>query len=179
VPDGIEPEDHLIQGTDGNFYGVSPFGGAELACGSGCGTIFSMTPGGTVTTLYNFCSLTGCADGSTAVPTLMQDTDGTFYGATSLGGAGAAGTVYSLSMGLGPFVKTLPTSGKVGMNVAILGTNLTGATSVTFNGTPASFTVTSSSLIKTAVPAGATTGTLQVVTPSGTLSSNVQFVVRP
>jgi hypothetical protein len=67
------------------------------------------------------------------------------------------------------------TFGKVGMAVKILGTNLTGATSVTFNGTAAVFKVVAGSLNTTTVPAGATTGTVQVVTPSGTLSSNVPF----
>ena len=64
-------------------------------------------------------------------------------------------------------------------NVTILGTRLTGATSVTFNGTPAAFTVESGSFIKTKVPVGATTGTVQVLTPNGTLSSNVKFRVVP
>ena len=80
-------------------------------------------------------------------------------------------------MGLGPFVKTLPTSGKVGAAVRILGTDLTGATNVTFNGTAAEFTVVSSSEITTTVPSGATAGEVKVVTPSGTLSSNVSFRV--
>jgi len=75
-------------------------------------------------------------------------------------------------------VKTLPTSGKVGAAVTILGTNLTGATSVTFNGAPAAFTVVSASEISTAVPAGASTGKVQLMTPGGTLSSNVPFRVE-
>jgi hypothetical protein len=65
----------------------------------------------------------------------------------------------------------------VGAAIGILGTDLTGATSVSFNGTVAAFTVVSGSEIITAVPVGATTGTVQVVTPSGTLSSNVPFRV--
>ena len=109
---------------------------------------------------------------------LVQATDGNFYGTTLRGRApDGYGTVFSLSVGLGPFVETQPTSGKVGAAVKILGTNLTGATSVTFNGTAATFTVVSSSLITTDVPAGATTGKVQVVTPSGTLTSNVPFQV--
>jgi uncharacterized protein (TIGR03437 family) len=76
-------------------------------------------------------------------------------------------------------VTPLPTSRKVGQRVAILGTNLTGTTSVTFNGIAATFKVISGSLISASVPTGATTGPVQVVTPSGTLTSNVPFSVIP
>jgi uncharacterized repeat protein (TIGR03803 family) len=120
-----------------------------------------------------------CEDGSFPSAGLLQDTNGTFYGTTSAGGANGVGTVFSLSLGLVPFVKTLPTSGAVGSAVKILGTSLTGATSVTFNGTSTTFTVNSTgTAISTTVPTGATTGTVQIVTPSGTLSSNVLFTVN-
>jgi hypothetical protein len=81
------------------------------------------------------------------------------YGTTEAYGTSQAqnGTVYTLSVGLGPFVETQPTSGEVGETVEILGSNLTGATSVSFNGTAATFTVVSRYLITTTVPAGATT----------------------
>ena len=87
--------------------------------------------------------------------------------------------MYRLSVGLGPFVKTLPGVAKVSTVVRILGTNLTGATSVSFNGTKATFTVVSKSQIKTSVPSGATTGFVTVATPGGTLKSNVAFQVLP
>jgi len=166
-----------IQATDGNFYGLTHDGGNEE------GTIYKITPGGTLTTLYNFCAQTNCTDGSTPAG-LMQDTNGKFYGSTLYGGTstactGGCGTIYSFSVGLKPFVETQTTSGAVGAAVKILGSNLTGATSVTFNGTSAVFTVASSSLITTTVPAGATTGKVQVTTPSGTLTSNVTFRVTP
>jgi hypothetical protein len=74
-------------------------------------------------------------------------------------------------------VVTQPTSGKVGAAVEILGTDLTGATNVTFNSTKAVFKVVSASLITTNVPTGATTGTVEVTTPKGTLKSNVAFRV--
>jgi hypothetical protein len=76
-------------------------------------------------------------------------------------------------------VRPTDTFGKVGSSVNVLGADLTGATSVSFNGTPATFTVHSASLITTTVPAGATAGTVQVVTPGGTLLSNVPFNVVP
>jgi hypothetical protein len=58
----------------------------------------------------------------------------------------------------GLFVETRPTSGEVGTKVIILGTNLEGATSVTFNGVQAVFKVLSSSEITTTVPKSAATG---------------------
>jgi uncharacterized repeat protein (TIGR03803 family) len=146
---------------------------------NGSGTIFKITLSGTLTTLYNFCSQSGCPDGQYPAAGLVQDTDGNLYGTTADGGANGDGTVYSLSIGLAPFVETLPTSGKVGAAVKILGTNLTGATSVSFNGKAAAFTVVSSSEIAATVPTGATAGDVQVVTSSGTFVSNVSFRVNP
>jgi uncharacterized repeat protein (TIGR03803 family) len=181
-PDGEEPVAGLVEGTDGNFYGTTEEGGINGGnCDIGCGTIFRVTPKGELTTLHDLCSQGGseCTDGDYPFSGLVQYTSGTFYG-TAGGGAydGGLGVVYSLSVGLGPFVATEATYGKVGTAVKILGTNLTGATSVTFNGTAATFTVKSKSEITTTVPTGATTGTVQVVTPGGTLSSNVPFRVK-
>jgi hypothetical protein len=84
--------------------------------------------------------------------------------------------MYGVS-GLTPLVETAPAAGKVGQSVLILGNGLTGSTSVTFNGVEAAFTVESDTYIKATVPPGATTGTISVVTPSGTLNSNPQFRV--
>jgi uncharacterized repeat protein (TIGR03803 family) len=176
--DGSGPWSRMVEGTDGNFYGLTTYGGASTICYGGCGTIFSITPSGTLTTLYNFCPVSGCPDGEYSSG-LFQDTNGTFYGTTGEGGASNEGVIYSLSMGLGPFVKTQTTSGAVGAAVVILGTNLTGATGVTFNGTPATFTVVSSSEITTTVPAGAKTGKVKVTLPHGTLISNANFRVTP
>ena len=181
--DGQTPLAGLVQGTDGNFYGTTAYGGTNAATvGSfGAGTLFKITATGTLTPLHNFCAQAACADGEYPMAGLVQNTNGEFYGTAELGGANCApdgcGTVFSLSVGLGAFVETQTTSGKVGTAVTILGTNLKGATSVTFNGTPADFTVVSASEITTTVPTGATTGTVQVVTPRRTLSSNVAFRV--
>ena len=72
-----------------------------------------------------------------------------------------------------------PASGSVGTLVGIGGVNLLGATSVSFNGTSASFTVSSNLLITATVPAGATTGPIQVRKPSGTATSSASFTVSP
>ena len=182
-PDGRYPSGVLVQATSGDLFGTTEMGGHSNLCNprerDGCGTIFKITLSGALTTLHSFCSQNECTDGSSPEGGLIQGTNGDFYGTTSSDGADGGGTVFSLSVGLGPFVKTQTTSGQVGAGVNILGTDLTGATSVTFNGTAATFTVVSQSLITTTVPTGATTGTAKVVTPSGTLSSNVPFRVLP
>jgi uncharacterized repeat protein (TIGR03803 family) len=172
--DGANPVAALVQGTDGNFYGTTYAGGAN-----GDGTLFKMTPDGTLTTLYTFCSQSNCTDGSEPAASLIQGTDGDFYGTTDSGGLYGPGTVFRLSVDLGPFVETQTTSGRVGTVVNILGTDLSGVSSVMFNGTAAAFKVVSRSLITTTVPAGADTGEVQVVTPGGTLSSNQKFRVTP
>lgn len=168
--DGATPT-ALIRSASGAFYGVTTNGG------SGHGTIFELTASG-LTTLHSFCAQSGCPDG--LAPTgLVQGTNGVFYGTTFGGGASQDGTVFSLSTGQAPFIETRPTTGKVGEAVTILGYNLTGATSVTFNGVPAAITLQASTEIKTSVPTGATTGKVVVTTPSRTLSSNVNFEVAP
>jgi hypothetical protein len=87
--------------------------------------------------------------------------------------------VFKVSLGLAPFVKTVPAVAAAGTIVSILGTNLTGATGVTFNGAAAAFEVLAPSVIRATVPSGTTSGTVQVVTPIGTLLSNVAFQVLP
>jgi len=175
--DGKSPYAGLVQGTDGNFYGMTYIGGDEVNTSEGGGTLFKITPSGVLTTLKSFCSDSNCTDGVNPLGGVMQATNGDFYGMTTGGGAKSEGTVFSLSESLGAFVETQPTSGKVGAAVKILGTDLTGATSVSFNGTEAVFTVVSSSEISTTVPSGASTGKVKVVTPAGTLSSNISFRV--
>jgi uncharacterized repeat protein (TIGR03803 family) len=172
--DGESPISALVQGTDGNFYGTTQF-----SSGGPVGTIFRITPEGILTTLYTFCSQTNCADGEAPLAGLVQATDGKFYGATSTGGSDNVGTVFSLDVGLGPFVETLPTVGKAGRPAYILGTNLTGATGVSFNGIAAAFTIKANSAILATVPTGATTGFVSVTTPSGVLTSNKQFQIKP
>jgi uncharacterized repeat protein (TIGR03803 family) len=167
VPGAIDPQSSLIQATDGNLYG------------EGVNGIFRMTLSGTLTVIQDF-------DNKDVLDApLIQATDGNFYGTTAGAVTGphpasSGGAVFQLSVGLGPFVKTQTASGAVGSTVEILGNDLTGATGVTFNGTPAaSFAVNSSgSAVAATVPAGATTGTVQVTLPGGsTLSSNVPFQV--
>ena len=166
---GAYPFDGLVQATDGNFYATTIRGGSN-----DLGAIFRITPTGSVSNLHSFDG----AGGQTPWGGLLQATNGKLYGTTTGGGTTTLGTVFSLSVGLGRFIKTVPNSGRVGQSVKILGNSLSGATSVTFNGTPATFTVLSSTLIKATVPSGATTGPVQVTLPAGALTSNPDLQVR-
>jgi uncharacterized repeat protein (TIGR03803 family) len=181
--DGNAPS-ALLQAADGNLYGTTIGGGVNYQ-----GIVFELTPSGTFTTLHSFCSQADCTDGQSPAA-LAQATNGVFYGTTLDGGNRGSngycdslwptcGTVFSLSLGLGSFVETRPSVGVVGETVAIVGYGLTGATSVTFNGTPASIVYDAATVIYAKVPAGATTGKVQIVTSSGTLTSNVAFEVAP
>jgi hypothetical protein len=86
---------------------------------------------------------------------------------------------YAISTTSGlPTLKTFsPAKGKLGASVNIWGYNLLNATAVTFNGVSAKFTV-ESTRISAVVPAGATSGVIEVSTPNGSASSVKSFTVE-
>jgi len=99
-PDGALPYDGLVQGTDGNYYGTTGIGGSNSDCNDyddGCGTVFKIAPNGTLTTLYSFCSQSGCPDGAYPFAGLVQSTDGNFYGTTTGGGTTDNGTLFKIT----------------------------------------------------------------------------------
>jgi len=87
VTDGSTPEAALIQGSDGNFYGTTDGGGPN----GWYGTVFRITANGVLTTLHSF----NGADGSNSSAALVQASDGSLYGTTSRGAAGA-GTIFRI-----------------------------------------------------------------------------------
>ena len=89
--DGGNPLAGLVQGSDGNFYGTTYIGGIRE------GTVFKITPSGTLSTLYRFCSQLNCADGANPGAGLVQASDGNFYGTTVYGGANGYGTVFKIT----------------------------------------------------------------------------------
>jgi len=102
--DGILPNAGLVQGSDGNFYGTTFYGGTSSNCSSGCGTVFRISPSGTYTSLYSFGRSAG--DGATPYAGLVQGSDGNFYGTANFGG-----TSTNCSMGCGTVFKlTVPLS---------------------------------------------------------------------
>ena len=89
---GANPPAAVIQGTDGNFYGTTTLGGA-----TDWGTVFKISPSGTLTLLYSFCSLPNCADGAEPWAGLVQATDGNFYGTTRYNGTNGGGTIFKIT----------------------------------------------------------------------------------
>jgi uncharacterized repeat protein (TIGR03803 family) len=105
--DGIEPYAGLVQGADGNFYGTTWMGGTNCVPGlnGGCGTVFKITPDGTFTSLYSFCTQANCTDGKNPYyGSLVQASDGNLYGSTWLGGTATrcpngCGTIFRITTG--------------------------------------------------------------------------------
>ena len=92
--DGAYPEAGLVQGTNGNFYGTTTYGGnLSLNGGDGFGTVFKMTPAGALTTLVSF----NGANGIYSVGRLVEGSDGNFYGTTYGGGVSGDGTVFKMT----------------------------------------------------------------------------------
>jgi uncharacterized repeat protein (TIGR03803 family) len=87
--DGYGPWAGLEQGTDGNYYGTTEYGGTN-----GGGTVFRINPSGSLTTLHSF---NDGSDGASPTGGLIQGADGNFYGTTSQGGTNGGGTVFKLT----------------------------------------------------------------------------------
>ena len=102
--DGADPTAALIQGSDGNFYGTTEFGGSgsnttsqNQTSASGAGTVFKITPQGQVTILHSFGGKDGSTDGQVPNGALVQGADGNFYGTTTYGGASGEGTIFRVT----------------------------------------------------------------------------------
>ena len=105
----------LVQGSDGNFYGTTYLGGVN-----GHGTVYRISPSGTLTNLYLF---TGGSDGAEPFPGLVQGSDGSFYGATGYGGntnldgGNGYGTVFRLTIPLNPPANQISAVSRAGSNL--------------------------------------------------------------
>jgi uncharacterized repeat protein (TIGR03803 family) len=92
--DGANPEAGLVQAIDGGLYGTTGWGGAN---GTYDGSIFRITPSGSLTLVYSFCSQANCTDGAFPAAGLIQGRDGNFYGTTANGGANGLGTAFKVT----------------------------------------------------------------------------------
>ena len=94
--DGANSRAELIQGSDGNFYGTTYYGGLNN-CSGDCGTVFKITTKGVLTTLHSFCQQSGCLDGFGLYAGLVEGSDGNLYGTTTSGGADFSGTLFEIT----------------------------------------------------------------------------------
>jgi alpha-tubulin suppressor-like RCC1 family protein len=172
--------------------------GADLN-GDGKPDLAVANNGGTLSVLLNTSTATGSVSfGAVASYPLVAnsgpsglmaaDADGDGLLDLAVANSGAANSVsIFLNTPNAPTITALnPTTGPVGTSVSLTGTNLTGATAITFSGTSGNvvttgFTVASpTSITGVVVPAGAVTGTLSVTTPIGTnLAAGPVFTVTP
>ncbi len=171
----------LAFGPDGTLYSTSDGKLISINTATGAGTVIGPT---------GFANVTALEFGPDGVlyAGVVQDCKGLLIainpstGAGTLVGATGFSEITGLSffpVGTAPYISSFtPTSGPIGTEVTINGANLTGATSVKFNGVAAaSFIVDSANRIRATVPAGATSGAISITTPVGTAVSPGSFLV--
>jgi len=88
--DGGHPLAGLVRDKKGNLYGTTDIGG-----GQNDGTVYKLSPGGTLTVLHRFAGYP--KDGSNPVAGLFMDAKGRVYGNTCWGGAHGWGTVFTVN----------------------------------------------------------------------------------
>jgi uncharacterized repeat protein (TIGR03803 family) len=144
----------LVQGSDGNFYGTTAYGGVTNSqCGpGGCGVVFKLTPVGIESALYSF--VAGSADGALPNASVMQGTDGNFYGTTIYGGASNDGTAFKVTPA---GVETVLHSFAGGTDGALPQTPLTEGSDGNFYGTTPNGGVNGFGTVFKLTPAGAET----------------------
>jgi len=162
---GAWPTAGLTLGADGNLYGVAAQGGVN-----GSGTIFQISTTGAFNKIIDFTGNGGgSAPGGSAVTGLALNSNGIFYGLTSLGGANGLGDFFSLTpvnlkeilIIAGP-IFVLP-----GVPVEIFGNELTQSAEVTFGGVQAQFQVGSDTYLTATVPMDAVDGLVADIFQTG------------
>jgi hypothetical protein len=165
----------LLEASDGMLYGTAR-GEYQVPSSS----IFRLNPyTGQIATIYNL--LSGPQGACECHP--VQGSDGKIYGTAIGGGTYGGGTIFALDAGLPPPKPSVsllaPLSGTFGQQVLVWGRGLLGATSVSFNGTPAADVHAASDQgIWVNVPQGATSGPITVTTANGTYTTAQSFIIE-
>jgi uncharacterized repeat protein (TIGR03803 family) len=90
--DGEQPNQMLVEGRNGDFYGTTRLGGSNTE-----GTVFRLTPAGKLTTLYSFCARAYCRDGDVPEDGLVLGADGSLYGTAVGGGLYYHGVLFNIT----------------------------------------------------------------------------------
>lgn len=150
----------LTLGNDGNFYGTTGYSGiTNSTFPYGMGTVFQVTPYGSLNALVSFNSTNGANPGAS----LTHGNDGNFYGTTRNGGSSGFGTVFEVSTN-GTLTTLYSFTGATNGNPI----GLTQGTDGNFYGTTLGGAVTTSTY-----PAGM--GTVFQLTTNGVLTTLVSF----
>jgi len=170
VSDGESPDAGLLAASDGYFYGVNHFGGANDV-----GTIFRITTTGVFSKLFDFTNTAPGASGAYPGVALMQHTNGNIYGLTYRGGANDNGVFFSLIVP--NLTQILKVAGPIfllpGGPVQVLGNNLTHVIAVNFGGVSAQFTLGTDSVLTATVPNGALDGLVNVIYDTGLMTQTL------
>jgi uncharacterized repeat protein (TIGR03803 family) len=164
VTGGYTPDAGLLAASDGNLYGTTRYGGADNV-----GTLFEISPGGMFTPLDDFTGVGGSVSGANPNTTLMEDTNGLFYGLTPAGGANGDGVFYSLTPPSPVSHISLCCNWWVVLDqpVTIIGQNLTGVISVDFGSVQAQFQPGSDTYLIAEVPSAAIDSPITVTLATG------------
>jgi uncharacterized repeat protein (TIGR03803 family) len=162
--DGGSPAGSLRLSSSGAFYGTTSEGGAN-----GYGTLFEITYGGVFSKLVDFTGETGAAPGYDPATTLVQHTNGSFYGLTIFGGSNGEGNFYGYTP-VNPLI-SLIVEGPVwlapGVTVEIFGDHLNEVIGLTFAGVQAQFQPGSDTYLVAQVPMAAVDGLITATLETG------------
>ena len=178
-PDGSNPIGGMPQAFNGNLYGTTSQGGSTTTCGPvnlpGCGTIFVITPSGTLNTLHIFDGSDGALPGYEG--SLIEGTDRNLYGSAMYGGS--SGPTPQCPWGCGTIFKISP----AGKFTTLYNFNFCSQPNCSDGSTPVESLVqgTDGNIYGTTMQGGNSNngGTIFKVTPQGVLTTLYDFCSQP
>lgn len=174
--DGAGPNIHLIQGSDGNFYGTTGNGGS-----ANLGVVFFMTPQGQLTISHSFGDGSVPHDGTNPNAGLLQDSSGNFYGTATSGGSAGQGTVFKLVMNLPNITSSLSINGTIGTPLKYQITGTQKPTSFAAANLPDGLMIDTATGIISGSPTTAATTivTLTLTNPAGSTQAPLTITIIP